>query len=44
MEYGIQVKVLNERGEQVRDGELMTEDEVIALIESLPPGYTVEEV
>jgi hypothetical protein len=42
--HNIQVKVLNEHGEQVRDAELMTEDEVIALIETLPEGWTVEEV
>jgi hypothetical protein len=39
-----QVKILNNKGEQVGDGQMMTEDEVNALYETLPDGWVIEEV
>jgi hypothetical protein len=39
-----QVKILNDKGEQMGDGQMMTEDEVNALYETLPSGWTVEDV
>jgi hypothetical protein len=42
--HGIQVKVLDSNGVQVGDAQMMTEAEVIAVYETLPDGWTVEEV
>jgi hypothetical protein len=38
------IKVLNENGDQVDGAQLLTEAETVALIETLPEGWTVEEV
>jgi hypothetical protein len=40
----VQVKILDAYGRQVGDGQMMTEDEVNALYETLPSGWTIEEV
>jgi hypothetical protein len=40
----VQVKILDADGHQQGDGQMMTEDEVNALYETLPAGWTIEEV
>jgi hypothetical protein len=40
----VQVKILNAEGEQQGDGQMMTEDEINALYETLPSGWSIEEV
>lgn len=40
----LQIKILDPNGNQVGDGQLVTEDEAIAILDKLPPGYTIEEV
>jgi hypothetical protein len=40
----VQVKILNDKGEQQGDGQMMTDDEVNALYETLPNGWSIEEV
>jgi hypothetical protein len=40
----VQVKILNADGEQQGEGQMMTEDEVNALYETLPSGWSIEEV